>query len=84
MENIRYLNYKCKKCGQLISIEDIMGIYFMKCGREKSFTIWACGKGKHNCTTEEGEIAFLDLISISENPIKNAIVRKFNDQNEFQ
>lgn len=83
MEDIRYLNYKCKKCGQLISIE-VLRKYLKYGVIRKMFTIWPCDQGKHNCTTEEGEIAFLDLISVSENPIKNAIVRKFNDQNEFQ
>lgn len=83
MENIRYLNYKCKKCGQLISIE-ILEKYLKYGVIRKMFTIWPYDQGKHNCITEEGEIAFLDLISVSENPIKNAIVRKFNDQNEFQ
>ncbi len=75
MEN-HYINYRCRKCGQMISVEsdNPLGIASTEFNRTLRPT-----KGLHNCTSEEGEIPFFDVVSLSNHPIKDAIIRKLHE-----
>ena len=69
-KNIKYINYRCRKCGQTISeyVEEANS-YFIN-SKMNSRGVLLNNKYQHpNCTIEPCEEVFCDTISISSEPI---------------
>ena len=70
MDNYEWSNYRCRKCGGLIS-------------RKSAFNAYSTNRGgllirgdKHKCSIgiEEGEAVLADFVSVSHQPLKDAEV----------
>ena len=67
METINFVNYRCRRCGKIISVEKNYkhGIPVMEF---EKFIVY----DPHGCITEEGEKPIFEMISISRSPLKEA------------
>jgi hypothetical protein len=68
---IKYLNYRCRRCGTIISYKTKSGVYDSGIPT-KDFNRTLQKQQSHICTAEKGEVPFFDLISYSEEPLKAA------------
>lgn len=70
LDNVRFFNYRCRKCDQIISIEQRFN------PREPYVKgLMIANKYHKNCKCEidDGEYVFADLISVSVEPLKDSI-----------
>lgn len=68
---IKYLNYRCRRCGTIIGVKTASGVYDSGIPT-KDFNRTLQNRQSHICTAEEGEVPFFDLISYSDEPLKAA------------
>lgn len=75
---IKWVNYKCNKCGKIISIECnySFGILDQSLIRLLDYRIGI----KHGCNLEEGEIPIITAMSCSDEPLKEAVEIRYTPE----